>query len=151
MYLQRLKDIMEKRGLNQAAVAKGALVSRAAVTKWFQTRGDWVNVETKTIIQLASKLSLSPDIFLKPAPQLFPYTTRYLWDSLYPNMEGFLNALIQNRPPALARLVQVAGFHNARLIAGKKIVTQFDRYKKFIKPLRRKQLETVWPLYISKK
>ena len=77
------------------------------------------------------------------------YQTAFLWDSLYPNMEAFVKAAREFRFPAIARLVQVCGFHESQTLLGKKIILEFDRYKKLIKPARRKQLEILWPLYAS--
>ena len=148
MYLQQLKNLMISTKLNQAAIAKKALVTRASVNKWFQDEiRDWVNVETKTVIQLADSLKISPAYFLTPNENLEKYKTRYLWDSLYPNMELFLKALQEKRLPALARLVQVAGLRSAICIVGKSVLKKFKEYSKFIHPMRRKELELLWPLY----
>lgn len=148
MYLQQLKNLMVSRDLNQTAIAAMAGVTRASVSKWFKdATTDWVNVETRTVIQLAHSLKLSPAHFLTPNENLEKYQTRYLWDSLYPNMELFLKAVRKKKPVALARLVQVAGFRSAISIIGKSIVKNFKGYAKFIHPVRRRELELLWPLY----
>lgn len=149
MYLQALKNIMISRGLNRADVAKLAGVSRAAVSKWFRQGEETgiVNVETKTIFELARTLKLTPDLFLKERENLSAYETEFLWDRLYPDMEHFLKAVADGRLPALARLVQVLGFHQAGAVAGKKIISLFNKYKKNIDPVRRRALEAVWQLY----
>lgn len=143
---------MISRGLNQAALAQLAGVSRAAVTKWFQNKSgkNWVNVETKTLLKLASSLNIKPETFLTPVPDLDASATRFLWDRLYPDMGHFIQALGRYQWPAVARLVQVIGFHDAEKILGKKIVFDFPKYAKYMKPVRRKQLEILWPLYRSK-
>ncbi len=153
MYLQVVKNLMISKKLKKAELARLAEVSRAAVTKWFRgvNREGWVNVESRTLFQLASGLGVSAESLIKPAANLAPYQTEFLWDRLYPSMESFVQALIQNRPPALARLVQQIGFQDASRVVGKKVIPIFDRYKKFIHPLRRKQLEVLWPLYASKR
>lgn len=151
MYFQNVMNISIKRDLRAADLARLAGVSRAAVTKWQRSaeKNDWVNVETKTLQNLSRGLNVSPAYFLQPRKNLLQYQTHFLWDALYPDMESFVGALIQRRLPAMARLVQVAGFHAAKKIAGKKMITLFPQYKKFIKPARRRQLEILWPLYHS--
>lgn len=149
MYLQSIKNIKKIKSLNDANLARMAGVSRAAVHRWFADRepGGWVNVETATVIRLADSLRLDPSFFLKKRKYLEPHKTQFLWDALYPDLESFCLALTQNQKPALARLVQVLGFHEAYFVAGKKVLTGFEHYKKFIKPVRCKQLEVLWPLY----
>ncbi len=142
---------MASRELNQANIARLAGISRAAVSKWFQSRKEWANVESKTLLNLAKALRVEASLFLEKREDLSLWETRFLWDRLYPNMESFVRALAQNRLPAMARLVQVLGFHASRAITGRKAVTLFESYKKYIKPVRRKELEVLWPLYISQK
>ena len=141
---------MFSKNLTKADVADIAGVSRAAVTKWFKSKTGWANVESKSILKLADSLKLSPDIFLQPTADMAPLQTRFLWDRLYPDMEHFIEALLQNRLPAIARLVQVLELHEAIAILGKKVIRRFEQYKKFIKPARRKELEVLWPLYVSR-
>ena len=149
MYLHNLKILSVKKDLNQSRLASLSGVSRAAVTRWFQqvNLDGWVNIETKTLKQLAEGLGVSPDQLLKPDAGLDSLQTRFLWDKLYPNMELFAKALSRNQKQALARLVQIVGFHQAMQIAGKKIIRLFPEYKKFIHPVRCRQLELLWPLY----
>ena len=149
MYLQALKSFMSVNNLRAADIAKLAKISRAAVSKWFHQPSDWVNVESSTLMRLALSLNITPDLFLKKTPDLSPWQTRFLWDRLYTSMEKFVRALRGGEPPALARLVQVTGFFCARHILGKKIVRDFPKYKQFIKPIRRRHLEILWPLYSS--
>ena len=66
-------------------------------------------------------------------------------------MEVFVGGLVSRELPALARLVQVLGFKEAEYVLGHEVIGRFPSYAKFIKPMRRKQLETLWPLYSSKK
>lgn len=149
MYLQSIQNIKKIHLLNDAAVARMAGISRAAVHRWFaeSPSADWVNVETATLMQLAQSLSITPDYFLQKKMRLDPYETQFLWDALYPDMESFCLALVQNQMPALARLVQILGFHEAGSVVGNRVLTEFVRYKKYIKPIRRKQLEILWPIY----
>ena len=108
-------------------------------------------METKTVIHLAESLQISPAYFLTPNKNLEQYRTRYLWDYLYPDMNLFLQALTEKRSPALARLVQVSGFRASIQIIGKTVVNKFKDYAKYIHPIRRKELEILWPLYHSVK
>jgi len=151
MYFQNVMNISIKRSLRASELARLAGVSRAAITKWRRSaeKNDWVNVETKTLQNLARGLEVSPAYFLQPRRSLVRYQTHFLWDALYPDMESFVRALVQKRLPAMARLVQIVGFDAAKKIAGKKMIMLFPEYKKFIKPARRQQLENLWPLYLS--
>lgn len=151
MYLQILKNIMISRGLSQSDIASLACVSRAAVTKWFRQGKEkgWINVEAQTIFRLAQSLKIPPENFLKERKDISIYQTEFLWDSLYPNMESFLKAAVEGRCDALARLVQVLGFHRAKAVAGRKAITSFQKYKRHIQPQRRKNLEAVWNLYAA--
>lgn len=153
MYLQELKNFIFYKRLRKSDVARLAGVSRAAVTKWFrEVRPDGtVNVESQTLFHLATGLGIPVERLVKPTPDLAPFQPQFLWDSLYPSMEHFIQALIQGRLPAIGRLVQEVGIGNARRIIGGKAISLFPQYKKFIKPIRRKQLETLWSLYASKK
>ncbi|MBI4411108.1 MAG: hypothetical protein HY541_01320 [Deltaproteobacteria bacterium] len=151
MYLQNVKNIAFFKGLNYADLARLAAVSRATVTKWYkqgEKRG-WVNTETASIIRMAESLKLPADLFLQKRPLLSRYRTPFLWDALYPDMESFVKALSEFRLPAVARLVQVLGFHESSALLGKKVILHFEHYKKYIKPARRKQLEILWSLYAS--
>lgn len=140
---------MKSKELSRADLARIAEVSRAAVTRWFREgeKTGWVNVETRTLLKLAKGLGISPHEFLNERMNLKQFETRFLWDRLYPDMESFVKALIQHRAPAMARLVQVLGFRDAKQVAGTSIITLFERYKKFIIPARRRQLEKLWLLY----
>lgn len=151
MYLQHLNNLIVLNNLNRADLSRLAHVSRATVTKWFKqgrTKG-WANAEMASVISLAKSLNLPSSLFLEKRPLLSMHQTHFLWDFLYPNMESFVKALSEFRLPAVARLTQVVGFHEALQLLGKKVILKFNNYKKFIKPARRKQLEVLWPLYNS--
>lgn len=152
MVFQALKNLAHQKSLKQADIARLARVSRAAVTKWFQNgeATGWINVETNTLRHLAKSLGISPHIFLEERENISRYKTLFLWDRLYSNMESFLASAVSGELAAMARLTQVLGFRQAVAIIGPKAVSRFKKYKHFIKPQRRKQLETVWTLYNSK-
>lgn len=153
MYLQQLKNIMHMHRMRAAGVAQLAGVSRAAVSRWFARadREGWVNVETGTLKRLSEVLGISPGILLRKPQALSVYATRFLWDALYPSMEAFLCALAERRLPALARLVQQLGLADARRVAGIAVWKKFPTYKCFLHPMRRRELELIWPLYASKR
>lgn len=150
MNLQTLKNLSVSNKVSKSQLARLAGISSAAVTQWFRKGREtaWANIETNTLKHLSEGLGLSPEVFLKPPLPLGPLKTRFLWDALYPNMEEFVGALLQGRGKALARLLQILGFHEAQKVVGRKIVTRFQDYKKYLKPIRRKQLELLWPLYV---
>lgn len=152
MYLQKLKNIMISRELCQADLARMAGVSRAAVTKWFSGKmeKDWVNVETKSVFELSRSLGVSPEIFFEANPSLSPLTTTFLWDHLYADMESFLCAALRGELRALGRLVEILGLYEAMHVVGKKAITRFEKYKRYLPPARRKGLEALWPLYRKK-
>jgi transcriptional regulator with XRE-family HTH domain len=149
MYLQHVINIMYLRGLNGAQLARRCHVSRAAVTKWFSTQEDFINVETQTARTIAQVLGVPLARLFEPLEMLSRFETSFLWDSLYPSMETFVRAVLRGDRVAMARFVQVAGFFKAEAVFGKKIVSAFPKYKQFIKPARRNALETIWPLLAS--
>lgn len=151
MYLQVLKNIMIRKRYRQADIARMAGVSRAAVCKWFKAKDGICNIEMRTLLTLAKGLDVQPTLLLKKDPDISEFETRFLWDHLYPDMFSFVAAISRNRLPALARLTQVVGLNAAQKVAGSPALTFFPRYKKYIKPPRRKILEELWPLYQSKK
>ena len=141
---------MQKHSINKASLAKMAGVSRAAVTHWFQkpTRNGWINTETFVLMHLAKELQINPEVLLADRPNLTPLQNEFLWDLLYPNMETFLKALADFEYPAVARLVQVVGLHASHQLLGSNVLTKFQHYKLLIKPIRRKGLELICPLYL---
>lgn len=151
MNYQILKKLIILRGLKSSALARMACISRAAVSKWFSQgkKKGWINIETKTLLTLAKSLKINPALLLTEPTDISSLETRFLWDHLYPNIETFVKALSERRLIAIARLVQVFGFRQSINVIGKKAVQSFAKYKKYLKPIRRKQLEIIWPLYSS--
>lgn len=149
MYIQVLKNLMNSNQERAIEVAKKVGISRGALTHWFQkaSKEGWVNIETNTLKKLADHFAVEPSLFLKPSPDLNSFKNSFLWDSLYPTMESFIVAIQENQSPALARLVQVVGLENARKIAGQDIIKRFPFYSRYLHPVRKNQLELIWPLY----
>lgn len=150
MYIQTLKNLIVARHLSHADTARMARVSRATVCKWFHSPAGLINVEIKSLIKLAQGLRIEPQELLVKNTDISHMSTLFLWDRLYPSMEEFALAIALGQLPALARLVQVVGLNSAGKILGCKALKLFPRYKKYIKPVRRRQLEILWPLYLSK-
>ncbi len=146
---------MKSKGLRRADLARAAEVSRAAVTKWFASAAKspegWANIETSTLRNLASGLGLKPEQLLRLPPDLSGMKSRFLWDHLYESMEDFTKGLARRELVALGRLVQVLGFREASRIVGKDAYRKFPDYKRYLKPVRRRELEILWPLYHSPK
>jgi len=147
--LQILKNLIIKNQYTQKELATLVGVTPAAVTRWFQRAVEgWVNVESQTLKKLAEVFKVSPDFLMQEREDLRHFQNRYLWDALYASMEDFLQALREQRPPALARLVQVSGLRDSMVLLGKRVIlNRFPFYKQFIHPARRRQLEVLWPLY----
>lgn len=151
MYLQHVINLMSLNGINGAQLARRCHVSRAAVTKWFSTSENFINVETKTARTIAQVLGVPLSQLFEPIAILSQFYTAFLWDSLYPSMEKLIVAIMRGDAVAMARFVQVAGLFKAEAVFGKKIIVSFPKYKHHIKPARRKSLETLWPLLVLKK
>lgn len=149
MYFLNLKYLLAAIQLKPADLARSAEVSRAAVSRWFREgeRTSFVNVETRTLLTLAQNLGVKPEFFFIKLPDLDDETVLFLWDYLYPDMGTFISALLRHNPPALARLVQVLGLHEAQAILGKTVIRDFSSYKKYLHPARARQLEAIWHLY----
>lgn len=151
MYLQHVINLMNLRKINGAQLARRCHVSRAAVTKWFSGDDNFVNVETKTARSIAQVLDVPLSCLFEPIDDLSRFHVLFLWDSLFPSMAAFVLALVSRTPVAMARFVQVVGLFKAEAVFGKKIISAFPKYKQYIKPARRKSLEVIWPLLVSKK
>jgi transcriptional regulator with XRE-family HTH domain len=149
MYLQHIINIMNFRRLSGAQLAQRCHLSRAAVSKWFASPDDFINVETQTARTVAQVLDIPLPRLFEPIQRLSQFETSFLWDRLYPSMETFVMAVMREDPVAMARFVQVLGLFKAEAVLGKKIVAAFPNYKHHIKPARRKGLEILWPLLVS--
>lgn len=72
------------------------------------------------------------------------YRTAWLWDFLYPDVPQFVQAIFAGELRAVARLVEVNGILTAKKILGDFVVASFHDYKKFIPPVRRREMEILW-------
>lgn len=95
-------------------------------------------------------LSKRFDILLRPLPllgdepSLERETTRLLWDKLYPDVTSLLVAALEKNHTALARIVQIYGLYATAKLFGACIWRDFPKYKQFIHPVRRAELEYLW-------
>lgn len=153
MNLSTLKTLLTLRKVNQSQLAKMAKVSRQAVSHWFKTETDSdIRIQSPHLRHLAEGLRVSAEVLLRPLPVLkdsavtHHYEVLLLWDRLYPDLSHFAVAIVRGEGGALGRLVQVFGLYQGSKIAGEKIWKRFPDYKKYIRPVRREQLEHIWQL-----
>ena len=149
-----LKSLLEFRGLSQSDLARMAGVSRQAVSFWFQKgrKSQPINLHSVNLQKLCDELNIRMESLLKPSPCVSDpkkrkdLETSFLWDRLFPGLEGFVVALVRGDHRALARLVQVYGLFQARAVVGSSIWKEFHRYKKHLHPVRREECERIWNL-----
>jgi len=141
---------MAIKGYRRADLSRLAGVSKAAVCKWFKSADGICNMEVRTLLTLAKNLGVEPRELMDRPEDISYLEPHFLWDRSYPSMESFVGALSLKQLPAIARLIQMTGFHEAAHVIGKPAIDLFPRYKKYIKPARRRALEVIWPLYRSK-
>ena len=151
MNIRTLKALTAFKHLNQSDVARAAGVSRQRASQWFNDASSgFVNIQTKHLLAIADALGVSADDLLRPLPllddepMLHQESTKLLWDRLYPDLVGFLTAVLEGRRDAVARLVQVYGLHTSAKLIGHRVWIDFPKYKNFIKPVRRAELERLW-------
>lgn len=150
MNMATIGFIASVRNLNHSQLANLCGVSRQAVSLWFKNEGE-VSLRSNHLNALIKALKSRYNILNSPLPLIEDFQERHkvetqlLWDSLYPSLAAFLSALWKKDQRALARFVQVYGFFEAEKVVGKKKTwDEFNEYKRFIKPPRRKILEVIW-------
>ena len=152
MNLDALKTIMRVRNRSGAEIARLAGVSRQAVSLWLNTEAKECSVRSITLRRLADALGVSSDQLIfcdrnlmtqHSSPSL---EARYNWDRLFPDINSFAIAIIQEDPRALARLAQTIGLFRAAKIAGKVVWRKFHSFKQEILPQRRSECESVWKI-----
>lgn len=70
-------------------------------------------------------------------------TTALLWDGLYPDLVDFAIAAGRFELRAVGRLVEVYGLYAAAKILGPSVWKRFHEFKRFLHPVRRRQLEAL--------
>lgn len=141
------------RDLNHSDLARAAGVSRQAVSEWFhpKTPGDApIPVRSRTWENLSRALNLPLEEFSRPLPltreESAPLTTLLLWDGLYPDLVAFAAAVVNEEPPALARLAQTYGLYAAAKAGGAAVWRRFPDYARHLHPNRRAELQRIWDL-----
>jgi len=157
MNVTTLKALADSRGLNQSDLARMAGVTRQRVSQWFvgQPVNGSVNLGSASLKALADGLGVTADDLLVALPlleqpeRLSRETANLLWDGLYPDLVSFAIDVGRGLPEAVARLVQIYGLYASARMAGKSVWTGFPKYKKYLHPARRKELEVLWKLRMS--
>lgn len=152
MQNQTLKAVATIRKLNQSDLARAAGVSRQRISQWLHDApaDGFVNIQTKHLLSIAKALGIQPGALLRSLPllcdeqRLKGETAKLLWDRLYPDLTSLLVAGLERQPQALARVVQVYGLFASAKLFGGRVWRDFDTYKQFIHPVRRKELECLW-------
>ena len=148
-----LEALLKARGWSQAELARRVGVSRQAVSLWF--RGTEANLQGRHLVRLSEALGVRVEELSKPLPCLDSETrarlrATLLWDRLFPDIDDFAVALNARDPRALGRFVQVYGLYAAETTLGPFVWDAFADYKRFIHPVRRRQLESLWSWHRSR-
>jgi transcriptional regulator with XRE-family HTH domain len=148
-----LAALLKARRLSRSEFARRVGVSRRAVSLWF--RGHRANVRGRHLSRLSEVLGVPVGDLALPLPCFDQQThdrlrASLLWDRLYPDLDDFALALDARDPRALARFVQVYGLYAAESALGGIAWRAFPEYKRFIHPVRRRQLETLWAWHESR-
>lgn len=95
------------------------------------------------LLRTARALGVSAEQLGRPLPGLNDEEAMatLLWDRLYPQLDDFAIAVLEWRPDAVARLVQIYGLYVAERILGRRVWDAFESYRRHIHPVRRRPLE----------
>lgn len=153
MHVRTLEAFVKARGLSKAELARRVGVSRQAVSLWFQK--EEADLHSRHLLRLAEVLRVPVEDLVRPLPCFEPGTherlrATLLWDRLYPDLDDFALALIASEPRAVGRLVEVYGLYAAEKTLGESVWSDFPSYKRFIHPVRRRDLETLWAWHESR-
>lgn len=152
--IRTLEAFLKARDWTQAELARRVGVSRQAVSQWFQR--EEANLQARHLIRLAGALGVSVEDLARPLPCFDPDTharlrAALLWDRLYPDLDDFAVALNSGDPRALARFVEIYGLYAAEATLGSAVWEEFEDYKRYLPPVRRSELETLWTWHESRK
>ena len=147
MVVRTLEGHLKARGWTQAELARRVGVSRQAVSLWF--RGNEANLQGRHLIRLSEALGVPVEELARPLPCFEPEThaqlrATLLWDRLFPDSDDLAVALNARDPRAIGRFVEVYGLFAAEATLGAFVWNEFPSYKRYIHPVRRQQLETLW-------
>ena len=152
--VKTLEALLKARGWTRAELARRVGVSRQAVSLWF--REAEANIQSRHLIPLSRALGVPVDDLTEPLPcfeagihaQLL---ATLLWDRVYPDLDDLAVALIAGEPRALGRFVEVHGLYSAEATLGAVAWDRFPTYKRYIHPVRRLELETLWEWHEGQK
>lgn len=154
--MESLRATSLARNLNHSDLARAAGVSRQAVSEWFhaKTPSDApIPIRSRTWENLSRSLNLPLEEFSRPLPlkreDAAPLTTLLLWDRLYPDLVAFAAAVVNEEPPALARLAQTYGLYAAAKAGGAAVWRRFPDYSRLLHPNRRAELQRIWDLRLN--
>ena len=124
-------------------------MSRQAVSRWFRASQKEVQIRSTHLKALAEGLGVRADLLLSDLPGLSAEERRrlralLLWDRLYPDLDSFLSALIDEEPRALGRLVETYGLFGAAKLLGESVWDRYPEYRRYVHPARRQGLERLW-------
>ena len=151
MNMRTLRVICKLKHLSQSDIARMAGVSRQATSLWFK-ESTTISVQSTHLQKLSYALHIKIDDLMNPLPLIedkeyvSSLKASLLWDRLYPDFEDFIIALVQKNARATARLVEVYGLFQASTLVGNVVWKNFQKYKKYLPPVRRKQCEQLWNL-----
>jgi transcriptional regulator with XRE-family HTH domain len=154
MNVRTLQALLKARGWTRAELARRVGVSRQAVSLWF--REEEANLQSRHLIRLSQVLGVSVEELAKPLPCFEPEThaklrATLLWDRVFPDLDDLAVALNERDPRALGRFVEVYGLFAAEATLGSFVWIEFPNYKRYIQPVRRTELETLWLWHESQK
>ena len=94
-------------------------------------------------------LGIPVEELAKPLPCFEPKTHAQLratliWDRVFPDLDDLAVALNDRDPRALGRFVEVYGLFASEATLGSFVWKEFPNYKRYIQPVRRTELETLW-------
>jgi transcriptional regulator with XRE-family HTH domain len=145
--VKTLDALRKARGWTQSELARRVGVSRQTVSLWY--RQQEADLHGRHLVRLAQVLGVPVEDLGRPLPCFDPATharlrATLLWDRLFPDLDDFAIALIAGDGRALGRLVEVYGLFAAEATLGPHVWSEFPRYKRYIHPARRLELETLW-------
>jgi transcriptional regulator with XRE-family HTH domain len=145
--VRTLKALLKARGWTRAELARRIGVSRQAVSLWFGV--EEANLQGKHLIRLSEVLGVSVEDLARPLPCFEPeihaqLRATLLWDRLFQDLDDFAVALNAGDPRALGRFAEVYGLYAGESTLGSIVWRDFPKYKRYIHPARRRELETLW-------
>ena len=147
MRVRTLDALLKARRMSRSELARRVGVTRQAVSLWFQQED--ANIQSRHLLRVSEVLGVPVEELVRPLPCFEPgvhgrLKAALLWDRLYADLDDFAIALNRSDPRAIGRLVEVYGLHAAEKAIGRSVWKNFPKYKSYIHPARRRELETLW-------